>query len=98
MRGALRRRGWEFKQQVRIHNYVLDFLIYPERLCVEVDGREYHERSLTDANRSLTLWEMYGILTFRVKARDCMRDPDAVVNRIALRRSEISAAQNGEFV
>jgi very-short-patch-repair endonuclease len=86
---ALRHRGWDFQQQVRLDKYVLDFLLPEDAVCVEVDDKDRHRRSLRDPIRTNDLWEQHGICTVRIKAAEAMWRPGVALNRIALKISEL---------
>lgn len=54
--------------------YDLDFYIADYQAAIEVDGAHWHNPK-KDACRDRRVFEIAGILTYRVPARDALRDP-----------------------
>ena len=77
------RRGvpWKFRRQEPIDRFICDFVCYPKRLVVEVDGVQ-HVDDPGDAIRDRRLAEL-GFTVIRVSNRDVLSDLSQVVDRIA---------------
>ena len=60
--------------QAPVGRYDVDFLIADYDAAIEVDGKEWHDAK-KDARRDAHLFEQHGIRTYRVPARDALRDP-----------------------
>jgi len=71
---------WKFRRQEPIGPYVCDFVCYPKRLVIEVDGAQ-HAESQTDAMRDAYLASI-GFKVIRVWNTDVMADLGHVVEVI----------------
>lgn len=95
-----KRLGASFRRQYPLAGYVLDFYSPELRLCVEVDGKEFHEgRWAYDQNRDLAL-RAEGIRTVRIPAKTVLQQPDEAEKiikrylRLAPLRSERPSSPN----
>ena len=62
---AKRLRGWKFRRQVPLDQYVVDYLCERARLIVEIDGGQHDERRSADAARTQKLTAMgYRVMRF----------------------------------
>lgn len=61
--------GFNFRTQVRVSGYYLDFYCAEASLCIEVDGEQHQHRTAWDANRDRVLSEA-GIHTLRIPSLD----------------------------
>jgi very-short-patch-repair endonuclease len=74
------KRAWKFRRQEPIDRFICDFVCYPKRLIVEVDGSQ-HEHSPDDAIRDGRLREL-GFRVLRVWSYDVMSNLTAVLEEI----------------
>ena len=72
---------WKFRRQEPIGPYICDFICYPKRLIVEVDG-VHHAESVTDPTRDAYLASL-GFEVHRVWNADVMTNLDGVLEGIA---------------
>ena len=81
----LRNRGLTFERQKHVSRgktfAILDFWV-ENMLCVEVDGRQFHN-PVTDQHRNVDLWREHGFHTQRFKAAEVLCNSEAVVCQIA---------------
>lgn len=79
----LRARGFHIRRQAPFRGYYLDFVCYPRRLVIEVDGGQHGEDAQTehDAVRDAIL-ERQGFRTLRFWASDVRADADWVMDQI----------------
>jgi very-short-patch-repair endonuclease len=84
-----RQLGVAFRRQVRLGEYIADFVAYSVRLVVEVDGAAHVGRERADARRDRELGRR-GFTVVRVDAGLVMRDVAAAValvrRAVAVRR------------
>ncbi len=75
--------GHNFRRQVPIGPYVVDFLCFAERLIVEIDGEQhgFDDNRLADARRTNWL-EAEGFRVIRFWNNEVLREIDAVCNAI----------------
>ena len=76
-----RRLGVQFRRQVPIGRYIVDFLAPAVKLVVEVDGDYHAGRAKADGRRDAAL-EKAGYRVVRVKAEAVMREFGAAVEEI----------------
>ena len=76
--------GTRFRRQHAIDRFVVDFVCFPERLVVEVDGHSHEGRSIQDAERDERL-RLMGFVVARYANDLVMRDADSVVADIRKR-------------
>jgi very-short-patch-repair endonuclease len=81
----LRERGFHIRRQAPFRGYFLDFVCYPRRLAIEVDGRQHGDdiQAEHDVVRDRIL-ERHGFRVLRLPAQEVMRDLDRVMDRIVL--------------
>jgi len=61
-----RKLGTRFRRQHAIGRFIVDFVCFPERLVIEVDGESHHGTERIDANRDEALRSMgYHVICFR---------------------------------
>lgn len=72
---------WKFRRQEPIGPYICDFVCYPKRLVVEVDGVQ-HADNPADAARDARL-SAAGFRVLRVWNGDVMNDLEGVLETIA---------------
>jgi len=76
-------KGYKFRRQHPLSNYIADFYCHEARLVIEVDG-EIHEYSKEyDECRSSMLNE-YGITIIRFSNNEIFNDLNSVISRIYL--------------
>ncbi|HEX2396443.1 MAG TPA: DUF559 domain-containing protein [Bacteroidales bacterium] len=76
-------KGFKFRSQHPLSNYIADFYCHEARLVIEVDG-EIHEHSKEyDECRSYMLSEL-GIKVIRFKNDEIVNDLNSVISRIYL--------------
>ncbi len=73
--------NWKFRRQEPIGRYVVDFVCYPKRLIIEVDGIQ-HADSPADRVRDARLEEL-GFTVLRFWNGDIMTELDTVLETIA---------------
>lgn len=64
---------WEFKQQVPMFGYILDFYSFKYMLCIEADGPNHRNQQAEDLKRDKVLYEK-GIKTLRLTPMDFARN------------------------
>jgi len=74
-----RLRGWKFRRQVPIDNYVVDFCCEAARLIIELDGGQHTEQG--DRIRTAAL-EKQGYLVLRFWNNDVTRNTNGIVESI----------------
>ncbi len=75
--------GVEFRRQVPVLRFIVDFLAPRERLVVEIDGGYHARRQRADARRDQKL-RRAGYRMLRVEAELVTRQLSEVLNRIRL--------------
>ena len=85
----LRGEGFHFRRQAPFRGYFLDFVCYPHRLVVEVDGAQHGEPEQAghDTIRDAVL-AREGFRTLRLAAPDVLSNLDGVVMTIRLALGE----------
>lgn len=78
---GLRRLPWKFRRQEPIDRFICDFVCYPKRVVVEVDGVQ-HAEDPGDAIRDRCLAEL-GFAVVRVSNADVLHRLSDVVGWIA---------------
>ena len=73
--------GYKFRRQVRVDQYVVDFLCVAKKLVIEIDGLSHEGREDYDATRTRHL-EQRGYHVIRFTNDDVYEDADAVVEAI----------------
>lgn len=73
--------GINFRKQVQIDGYILDFYCAKRRLAVEVDGLSHGDRKNRDRRRDAAL-AAQNIRTLRIPAADVMRDSRGVLKQV----------------
>ena len=92
----------QFRRQVPVAGYILDFYCARARLAVELDGSQHYdpEGAAHDAQRTLHL-EKLGILVVRVSNTDVMKNLSGVcemIDETVKRRTSEKAFPYGEGV
>ncbi|WP_430421931.1 endonuclease domain-containing protein [Phenylobacterium sp.] len=79
----LRERGYHFRRQAPFKGYYLDFVYYPYRLVIEVDGFQHGEdrQANHDAVRDAVL-RRHGFTVLRFWSSDVRHDTDRVMDQI----------------
>ncbi|MCB0724507.1 MAG: endonuclease domain-containing protein [Ignavibacteriae bacterium] len=70
-------KGYKFRRQVPISNYVLDFFCKELMLAIEIDGSSHAEKISRDKKRQKEL-ESYGIEFLRFTESDVIKDSNNV--------------------
>ena len=78
---AARLRGFKFKRQQPLGDYIVDFICFEQRLIIEVDGSQHIEREMTDDARTAWL-ESQGFTVARFWNDAVLRDTDLVLEEI----------------
>lgn len=88
---ALKRAGVDFRTQVQLDRYVIDFLVErgDQRIVVEADGHEFHNVR-KDAERDRIVFKRHGLETLRFTGRQITRDADQCVREILSRLDGIT--------
>ena len=81
----LRERGFHIRRQAPFRGYFLDFVCYPRRLVIEVDGSQHGEDAQIDHDdvRDAIL-RRHGFRTLRFWASSVRQDADWVMDQIVL--------------
>ena len=91
--------GFKFRRQHIISDFIADFVCLSEKLIIEVDGQHHqlHENKISDSERTYEL-NKFGFEVLRFTNEQVLQDTDAVintiVNRLKLRRAELSTTQS----
>lgn len=72
--------GWKFRRQETIKPYVVDFICFPARLIIEVDGGQHSEEADADRTRAL---EAQGYRIVRFWNNDVLGNLEGVLTRLA---------------
>lgn len=91
----LRERGYHFRRQAPFKGYYLDFVCYPYRLVIEVDGFQHGEdrQADHDAIRDAVLMRQ-GFTVLRFWSSDVRHSTDDVMDQI-VRTLEASSKAHG---
>jgi len=73
--------GLKFRRQHPFENYILDFVCLEEKIVIEVDGGQHHERMKEDGIRTKTL-ENAGFRVLRFWNREVLLQCEAVAEQI----------------
>ena len=74
-------KGYKFRRQVTIENYIVDFLSHDLNLIIEVDGGQHVEQESYDKQRTEFL-EQQGYKVLRFWNNEVLEDLDAVLEKI----------------
>lgn len=74
-------RGYRFRRQQPIGDYIVDFVCEAIRLVVEVDGGQHSERAVYDEQRSRAL-EGLGYQVIRFWNNEVLLEQNAVLDRL----------------
>jgi very-short-patch-repair endonuclease len=83
--------GFKFKRQVRIENYIVDFICFEKRLIVELDGGQHNDNQ-KDLTRD-TFLQSQGFHVLRFWNNDVLQNTDVVLNEILLTLSPCGRGQ-----
>jgi len=75
-------RGYRFRRQVPIGNYIADFVCIEARLIIELDGSQHQEQRVYDEQRTRYL-EQRGFKIFRVWDNQAFTETQSVLETIA---------------
>ncbi len=75
-------KGYRFKRQVPISNYIVDFYCPELMLVIEIDGSSHGDRLEKDKIRQKVLEDL-GITVLRFTESDVLKGPDGVFNVIS---------------
>ena len=75
-------RGYRFRRQVPIGNYIADFVCIEARLIIELDGSQHQEHLAYDEQRTRYL-EQRGFKIFRVWDNQAFTETQSVLETIA---------------
>ncbi len=78
--------AFKFRPQVPFKNYILDFVCFPKRLVIEIDGSQ-HANSQSDSQREAAL-ASEGFQTARYWNNDVLQQPVAVLEDILAKLAE----------
>jgi very-short-patch-repair endonuclease len=80
---GLRERGFHFRRQAPIRGYFLDFVCFPRRLVVEVDGGQHAEDDQAEHDQVRDrILQRQGFMVLRFWASDVRRNIGWVMDRI----------------
>jgi very-short-patch-repair endonuclease len=76
-------KGFKFRRQAAIENYIVDFVCFPQKLVIELDGGKHNESSSIEYDRTRTQWlESRGFRILRFWNHDVFESEDGVVEVI----------------
>ena len=75
-------RGYRFRRQVPIGNYIADFVCIEARLIIELDGSQHQDQRVYDEQRTRYL-EQRGFKIFRVWDNQAFTETQSVLETIA---------------
>ena len=74
--------GYKFRRQAQIGKYIVDFVCYPRKLIIEVDGGQHIEQGAEDMVRDTWL-QSQGFMVLRFWNNEVLEEKNLVVERIA---------------
>lgn len=74
-------KGYKFRRQYPINNFILDFYCVEKKLAIEVDGSQHIKRKLYDDRRTQEL-QKFGIQVLRFWDNDVLKHIDGVLEKI----------------
>ena len=76
-------RGFKFRRQAAIGKFIVDFVCFPSRLVVELDGSQHGEPENVKKDLARTTWlESQGYRVLRFWNHDVLENPDGVIDTI----------------
>ncbi len=83
LRAMKKERGWHFRRQAPLENYIVDFVCFPARLVIEADGGQHNEavHRAADAARDAHLTRE-GFTVLRFSNLDINDNMDGVMRAI----------------
>lgn len=82
-----RLKGYKFRRQYPIQNYILDFYCVEKKLAVELDGGQHIQRELYDKKRTRQLQQI-GIKVLRFWDNEVLQNADNVLEQIGITLEE----------
>ena len=73
--------GYRFRRQAQIGTYIVDFVCYPKRIIIEVDGGQHIEQSAKDQERDSWLISQ-GFTVLRFWNNEVLQNRRGVVEKI----------------
>ena len=93
----LRERGFHIRRQAPFKGYFLDFVCYPRRIVIEVDGGQHgHEAQMAHDGVRDTILRRQGFQTLRFWASDVRHDADWVTDQIVLALESAPAVERAQ--
>lgn len=76
-------KGFKFRRQAAIGRFIVDFVCFPNRLIIEVDGSQHGEPDKLKKDEQRTEWlESQGFSVIRFWNHEVLEDADTVVETI----------------
>ena len=79
--------GYQFRRQEPVGMYIADFLCYPKRLVIELDGGQHQQQADYDAERTRWLTSK-GFSVFRFWNEDVLSNINGVLDKIEMELGE----------
>lgn len=83
--------GYKFRRQVRIENFIVDFVCLEQRLIVEIDGGQHHESKKDQRRDTFLKSQRFDVLRFW--NNDVLQNIEGVLNQILLTLSPCGRGQ-----
>lgn len=76
-------KGFKFRRQAAIENYIVDFVCFSKKLVVELDGGQHNEPTVIEYDRIRTRWlNARGFRILRFWNHDVFDNVDGIVEAI----------------
>ncbi len=74
-------KGFKFRRQKIIGNYIADFYCRERKVVIEIDGFSHKLKGEADTIRDV-YFESLGLITIRIQVKDIMADIDRVMQQL----------------
>ncbi|MCI0333284.1 MAG: endonuclease domain-containing protein [Planctomycetes bacterium] len=86
-------KGFKFRRQAAIENYIVDFVCFSNKLVIELDGGQHNEASAIEYDRVRTQWlASRGFRVLRFWNHDVLKRLDGIVDVIWKALTKVASA------